>query len=99
MSDAHLVLMLGMAAVCLPCATHLVPAPSARTWLHAGVLSAGMLLAHWLLAGLVGSAGHQHPVSGWWAVAHVGVVLGPVLTLCLALAGAAVQRRVTGVVH
>ena len=93
-SDVLVLLMLGMALVCLPCATHLVLAPSHRTWVYAGLLAAGMLMAHWVLAGLTGHFGHDHAGSGWSAAAAGGLVAAPMATLCLALAGAVVQRRI-----
>ena len=98
-SDAHILVMVAMALVCLPCATHLVLAPTRRIWVHAGVLAAGMLVTHWLLAAATGHVGHRHPGSAWSAVAGIGVVLGPAVTGCLAVAGVLVQRRVPGSAH
>lgn len=93
-SDALVLLMLGMALVCLPCATHLILAPSRRTWVHAGLLAAGMLVAHSVVTGMTAHSGHDHAGSAWSAVAGVALVASPAMTLCLALVGAVLQRQI-----
>jgi hypothetical protein len=90
-SGVQVLVLLGMALACMPCATHALLAPTRRTWIQAGLVSAGMLGAHPLLgllpAGHVGHAGSSIPV-----VVGMGMVTGPAVALGLACFGAIAGR-------
>jgi len=93
-SGVQVLVLLGMALACMPCATHALLAPTRRTWIQAGLVSAGMLGAHPLLgllpAGHVGHAGGSVPV-----VVSTGMVAGPAVALGLACFAAIAGRRRT----
>ena len=87
--------MLGMAAACLPCAWHLWRHPVAGVWGFTALVDTAMLVLHLQMQGgpvmdMPGMHSGPPPVT-WLAVALVGLQLG--------LAGAAVLgARVPGVV-
>jgi hypothetical protein len=83
----HLLALVGMALICVPCATHALLAPERRTWIQAGWVSAGMLSAHPLL-GLHQGEHAGHTGSSMPVAVTVGMVVGPALGLCLASVGA-----------
>ncbi|NYJ03958.1 hypothetical protein [Petropleomorpha daqingensis] len=78
--------MVGMAAVCLPCAWHLWRHPTPAVWATTATLDAAMLLLHaQMLAAMTHhSAAHPHGLM-WTGLALV--------TSQLVLAGAAALRR------
>jgi hypothetical protein len=85
-SGLHVLLLLGMALACLPCAVHVVLVPGPRTWLRATLVSAAGLAAHPLLGLLpAGHPGHAHAPAAAFAV--TGMVLGPALTLGVSALG------------
>jgi hypothetical protein len=82
------VVMVLMAAACLPCAWHLWRWPTGSVWRFTALVDAGMLALHAQLMG--GSPVHAHhggtsPSLMWLGLALVGAQL--------ALAGAAALRR------
>ena len=84
------VLMVGMAAACLPCAWHLWRSPSASVWRVTALVDATMLVLHLqMLGGSSSHAGmHSAPAPAslmWLGMALVGGQL--------ALAAAAALRR------
>jgi hypothetical protein len=84
-SSLHVVVVLGMAMGCLPCAMHLALLPRRRAWAQMAVVSAAMLGAHPLLSAVSGS-GHHAAASGG-AGLGAALVVGPVLGLALAVTG------------
>ena len=95
-SGMHVLLLFGMAFVCLPCAARALLAPTRRSWIRAGVVSAGMLTAHPLM-GFLGAAHSGHSAHAGVAlpvVVSIGMVAGPAVALCLAVIGTVAQRRV-----
>jgi hypothetical protein len=83
----YVLALVGMALICVPCATHALVAPGRRRWVQAGLVSGGMLGAHPLLGLLQG--GHAgHPGGSVPVVVTLGMVVGPALALCLAAIGA-----------
>ena len=82
-------LMVGMAAACLPCAWHLWRSPTGAVWGMTAALDAAMLVAHAQM--LAGSSAHLHH-SG--TTAGAAMWLGVALVAAqLLLAGAAALRR------
>ncbi|MCZ2804831.1 hypothetical protein O2W18_06960 [Modestobacter sp. VKM Ac-2983] len=82
------VVMVLMAAACLPCAWHLWRSPSGSVWRFTALVDAAMLVLHAQMLGE--SSGHAHhggasPSLMWLGLALVGGQL--------ALAGAAALRR------
>jgi hypothetical protein len=89
-SSARVLVLLGMAMACLPCAVHLALLPRRRTWVQAAVVSAAMVGAHPLVAAGAGHA-HHGTAPGGGAVG-VAMVVVPALGLVLALSGLALGR-------
>ena len=84
------VVMLAMAAACLPCAWHLWRAPTGSVWRLTALVDAAMLVLHaQLLGGSTSMAGMGHASSGG-GVMWLGLGL---VTAQLVLAGAAAVRR------
>jgi hypothetical protein len=82
------VLMVGMAAACLPCAWHLWRSPSASVWRATALVDAAMLVLHvQMLGGSTGHAGMHHgsaPASLMWlGLALVGGQLALAATAAL----------------
>jgi hypothetical protein len=75
--------MVGMAAACLPCAWRLWRAPTAAVWGMTAALDAAMLGLH---AQMLGTEHHHGPPAMWLGLALVAAQL--------ALAGAAALHRV-----
>jgi hypothetical protein len=78
----HVLAMIGMAVVCLPCAVHVVVMPGRAVWFRAVLLSGGMLAAHALMTI---TPGHVH--TGAPEVVSVGTIVGPALTLVISAWG------------
>jgi hypothetical protein len=82
--------MVGMAAACLPCAWHLWRAPSAAVWGITAAVDATMLVLHLqMLSGPSSHAG-MHSASAPTSLMWLGLAL---VGGQLALAGAAALRR------
>jgi hypothetical protein len=81
-------LMLAMAAVCLPCAWHQWRSPTAAVWRMTAAIDAVMLVAHVQMLGGAGTGPHLHtgPHPLMWL--GLGLVVAQ-----LAVAGAALLRR------
>jgi hypothetical protein len=81
-------LMLAMAAVCLPCAWHQWRLPTAAVWRMTAVVDAVMLVAHVQMLGGAGTGPHLHtgPQPLMWL--GLGLVVAQ-----LALAGSALLCR------
>ncbi|SFE54086.1 hypothetical protein [Blastococcus tunisiensis] len=81
--------MVAMAAACLPCAWHLWRSPTPSVWGTTAAIDTAMLLLHaQMLAGVSGHTGHGGAPAGslmWLGLGLVGAQL--------AVAGAAVLRR------
>jgi peptidoglycan/LPS O-acetylase OafA/YrhL len=90
-SPAQVLVLLGMALACLPCAVHLALLPRRRTWVQAAAVSAAMVVAHPLAAAAGGHAHHGAAPGG--GVLGVAMVVVPALGLVLALVGLALGRR------
>ncbi|MGY1631100.1 hypothetical protein ACI784_05235 [Geodermatophilus sp. SYSU D01186] len=92
-SSAQVLVLLGMAMACLPCAVHLALLPRRRAWVQAAAVSAAMVGAHPLVA-----AGHAHHGTAGGGAVGVAMVAVPALGLVLALTGLALGRpRATAV--
>lgn len=91
-SAAHVVALLGMAIICLPCVPHLLLAVRQRTWIYTGLVSVGMLAGHSLLHHFDG--GHaQHMNMSMSPLINIGMSIGPGVTLVLAMLGLNATRR------
>ena len=91
-STAHVVALLGMAMICLPCVPHLLLAVRQRTWIYTGLLSGGMLAGHALLNLVDGGHAHHMAIS-MPPVVTIGLTVGPSVTLILAVFGLGATRR------
>ena len=90
--DASLgsVVMVAMAAACLPCAWHLWRSPTGSVWRFTALVDAAMLVLHVQMLGDSGQHGHHvhHAGPGSLMWLGLGLVAGQ-----LALAAAAALRR------
>jgi hypothetical protein len=84
------VVMVLMAAACLPCAWHLWRQPTGSVWRFTALVDAAMLVLHAQLLG--DGQGHQHLHSAAGPGAPMWLGLG-LVGAQLALAGAAAVRR------
>jgi hypothetical protein len=91
-STAHVVALLSMAMVCLPCVPHLLLAVRQRTWIYTGLLSGGMLAGHALLNHVDGDHA-QHVAMSMSPLVTIGLTAGPGATLVLAIFGMSATRR------
>jgi hypothetical protein len=90
-SSLAAVVMLGMAAACLPCAWHLWWRPTGSVWRATALVDAAMLVLHAQMLGAPDDAMpemHPGPAPGGLMWLGLGLVLAQ-----LALAGAAAARR------
>jgi hypothetical protein len=94
-SGVRVPLLLVMALACVPCATHVLLEPTGRSWVRAGSVSAGMLVAHPLLS-LVDAGHAAHGTAALPAVVGIGMVAGPLTAMCLAGVGAVTAGRGRG---
>ena len=81
------VVMVGMAAACLPCARHLWRSPTGSVWRVTAGVDAAMLVLH---VQLVGSGEHMHHAAAPSSLMWLGLAL---VSGQLVLAGAAALRR------
>ena len=87
------VVMLLMAAACLPCAWHLWRHPTGSVWRFTALVDAAMLVLH---AQLLGGSSSRHAMHGMHAEAGSGALMWlglGLVTAQLGLAGAAALRR------
>ena len=81
------VVMVGMAAACLPCAWHLWRSPTGSVWRVTAGVDAAMLVLH---VQLLGSGEHMHGAAAPSSLMWLGLAL---VSGQLVLAGAAALRR------
>ena len=81
------VVMVGMAAACLPCAWHLWRSPTGSVWRVTAGVDAAMLVLH---VQLMGSGEHMHHAAAPSSLMWLGLAL---VSGQLVLAGAAAVRR------
>ena len=89
LSSLTSLLMVAMAAVCLPCAWHQWRSPTPAVWRLTAAVDAVMLIAHVQLPG-VGAGPHAHLHTGPHPLVWLGLGL---VVAQLALAGSALLRR------
>jgi hypothetical protein len=80
--------MVAMAAACLPCAWHLWRSPTAAVWGTTAAIDATMLVLHAQM--LAPAAGHAHHGGGTGSLMWLGLAL---VAVQLGIAGTAALRR------
>lgn len=94
-------LMVGMAALCLPCAVHLWRRATIRAWAAVGIMNVGMLLVHagMMRSSVGGHAAEEMASAGADAGSHGLLTLHEVLMLgATVLSGAEVVLAGVGLV-